>query len=280
MKDLIQPLAVALPAGYLIAALLHGMAFGGERAPHVAAQRAWVLRLTLLVHLVWFLALSESLLSFPVVDIATTLSAIVWTSALLYAFLARSVKHAGSGGVVLGLAALLQLSASAFVNLHPQARVAPPTPPLGAAQILHVSLSVIATASLLLSGVHGTLYLVLFRLMKRRSFGPVFEHLPDLDLLARMTRGAALVGFLCLTIGMNLGIYLAHSEKRPGFNYRETEVVLSILTWLYFGVIAFSSRIRGFTARRASFAAALGLAVLLLSTFLLFFPRLAFHSNL
>jgi hypothetical protein len=29
---MIQPLAVALPAGYLIAALLHGMAFGGERA--------------------------------------------------------------------------------------------------------------------------------------------------------------------------------------------------------------------------------------------------------
>jgi ABC-type uncharacterized transport system permease subunit len=121
---------------------------------------------------------------------------------------------------------------------------------------------------------------VLFRLMKRRSFGAVFEHLPDLDLLARMTRGAALVGFLCLTIGMNLGIWLAHREQRPGFNYRETEVVLSIATWLYFGVIAFSSRIPGFTARRASMAAALGLSVLLLSTFLIFFPRLAFHSNL
>ncbi len=277
---MLQPLAVALPAGYLIAALLHGMAFGGARAPHVAAQRVWVLRLTLVVHILWFAALAESLQSFPVVDIATTLSAIVLASSFLYAFLARSVKHAGSGGVVLGLAALLQLSASAFVNLHPEPRLAPPTPPLGAPQILHVSLSVVATASLLLSGVHGTLYLVLFRLMKRRSFGPVFEHLPDLDLLARMTRGAALVGFLCLTIGMNLGIWLAHRDQRPGFAYRDTEVLLSILTWLYFGVIAFSSRIRGFTARRASFAAALGLAVLLLSTFLLFFPRLAFHSNL
>ena len=143
-----------------------------------------------------------------------------------------------------------------------------------------MTLSVVATASLLLSGVHGTLYLVLYRLMKQRKFGALFEHLPDLDLLARMTRGAALVGFLCLTIGMNIGIYLAHSEQRPGFNYRESEVVLSILTWLYFGVIAFSKRIPGFTARRASMAAAVGLSVLLLSTFLLFFPRLAFHSNL
>jgi ABC-type uncharacterized transport system permease subunit len=273
---MLQPLAVALPAGYLIAALLHGMAFGGARAPHVATQRVWVLRLTLALHVLWFVALGSALQSFPVVDTASTVSAIVLTSAFLYAFLARSVKHAGSGGVVLGLAALLQLSASAFVNLHPVPRAAA----LGAPQIVHVSLSVAATASLLLSGVHGMLYLVLFRLMKQRSFGPIFEHLPDLDLLARMTRGAALVGFLCLTIGMNLGIYLAHRDKQAGFAYRDTEVLLSILTWLYFGVIAFSSRIPGFTARRASFAAALGLSVLLLSTFLLFFPKLAFHSNL
>jgi ABC-type uncharacterized transport system permease subunit len=276
----IQPLAVALPAGYLIASLLHGMAFGGEHAPRVATQRVWQLRLTLALHLAWFAALGSALQSFPVVDIATTLSAIVLTSACLYAFLARSVKHAGSGGVVLGLAALLQLSASAFVDLHPAPRLGPPTPPLGAVQILHVSLSVVATASLLLSGVHGMLYLVLFRLMKRRNFGPVFEHLPDLDLLARMTRGAALVGFLCLTLGMNLGIWLAHRDQHPGFAYRDSEVLLSILVWIYFGVIAFSARIRGFSAQRASLAAALGLALLLLSTFLLFFPRLAFHSSL
>jgi hypothetical protein len=95
-----------------------------------------------------------------------------------------------------------------------------------------------------------------------------------------MTRGAALVGFLCLTLGLNLGIYLAHRDRPSNFAYRDAEVLLSILIWLYFGVIAFSARIRGFTARRASLAAALGLGFLLLSTFLLFFPRLAFHSRL
>ena len=280
MNQWLQPLAVALPAGYIVSALLHGMAFGGERAPRVTRERAWVLRLTLGAHIAWFLALGSALQSFPVVDIASTISAVVLTSAFLYGFLARSVKHAGSGGVVLGLAALLQMCASAFSELDPQPRVGPPTPPLGPPQILHVALSVVATASLLLSGVHGTLYLVLFRLMKRRSFGPVFEHLPDLDLLARMTRGAALAGFLCLTLGLNLGIYLAHRDRPSNFAYRDAEVLLSILVWLYFGVIAFSARIRGFTARRASLAAALGLAFVLLSTFLLFFPRLAFHSRL
>lgn len=276
MNESLQPLAVALPAGYLVAALLHGMAFGGMRAPQVAIQRVWTLRITLVMHVLWFVALGSALASFPVVDIATTLSAVVLTTSFLYGFLARSVKHAGSGGVMLGLAALLQLSASAFVNLHPEPRATP----LGAPQILHVSLSVVATAALLLSGVHGVLYLMLLRLMKQRNFGPLFEHLPDLDLLARMMRGAALAGFLCLTVGMNLGIYMAHQGSHPGFAYRDAEVLLSILIWVYFGVIAFSSWIKGFNARRASLAAALGLLVLLLSTFLIFFPRLAFHSSL
>jgi len=280
MSGLIQPLAVALPVLYLAAAVLHGMAFGGVRAPHVATPRIWLLRLTLLAHVLWFAALGSALRSFPVVDLPTTLSAIVLGSACLYAFLARSVRHAGSGGVVLGLAALLQLCASAAVQLQPEPRLGPPTAALGAPQILHVGLSVIATTSLLLSGVHGALYLVLLRSMKRRSFGPLFEHLPDLELLAHMTRRAALVGFVCLTVGMNLGIWLAHRDQRPGFAYRDAEVLLSILVWIYFGVIAFSARIRGFSARRASLAAALGLAVLLLSSLLVFFPGLAFHSSL
>lgn len=280
MNTFLQPLAVALPAFYLGAAVLHGMAFGGARAPHVATQRIWLLRITLLAHVLWFAALGSALHSFPVVDLPTTLSAIALGSACLYALLARSVKHAGSGGVVLGLAALLQLGASACVDLHPQPRLGPPTAPLGAPQILHVVLSVVATTSLLLSGVHGALYLVLFRLMKRHSFGPLFEHLPDLELLAKMTRRAALVGFVCLTLGLNLGIWLAHRDQHAEFAYRDPEVLLSLLLWVYFGVIACSAKIRGFSARRASLAAALGLAVLLLSSLLLFVPQLAFHSNL
>ena len=57
-------------------------------------------------------------------------------------------------------------------------------------------------------------------------------------------------------------------------------MLLSILLWLHFGVIAFSRYVKGFNARRAALAATGGLIVLLLSLVLVLFPATSFHSGL
>jgi hypothetical protein len=56
-------------------------------------------------------------------------------------------------------------------------------------------------------------------------------------------------------------------------------VFLSLVLWIHFGVIAFSRFIRGFSARRAAFAATGGLIALLLSLLLILFPGMSFHSG-
>jgi hypothetical protein len=292
MNAELHALAVLLPPAYLLGAILHGMAFGGERAPQVAGPRRLVLLGTLLVHIVWFLLRARVLGHFPVSDVWSTLSAIALCAAGLFASIARrttrgadaggspdparAAAYAGTGGIVLGFVFLLQLFASAFGTAAP----APRAGGMGAFQILHAGTSVLAAAALLLSGLHGILYLVLFRQMRARRFGLLFAHLPDLDVLARMTRASALAGFTFLTVGVNVGIAMAHSEKSAGFRYSNPEVLLSIVLWIHFGVIAFSRYIRGFSARRASFAAAGGLVALLLSLALILFPGLSFHSGI
>ena len=275
MRTALQAIGVLLPVGYAIAAVLHGMAFGGARAPQVRGARVLALRATLVLHLALFLARARVVGHFPVSDAWTTVSATGLATAVLYAWLARRVKHAGSGGILLGLVFLFQLSASAFGSFDP----VPRTNGMGSPQVLHAVTSIVAAAALVLSGVHGALYLVLFREMRERRFGALFDHLPDLELLARMTRRAALAGFLGLTVGLNVGIAIAHAEKVDGFAYRDPEVLISLALWIHFGVIAFSGSIRGFSARRASFAAAGGLVVLLLSLLLILVPGVSFHSQ-
>jgi ABC-type uncharacterized transport system permease subunit len=271
----IQALQVLLPVLYALCAILHGMAFGGERAPKVGAPRRSLLRITLVVHALVFVLRGLEIHQFPIDDLWTTVSAIAFSTALLHAAIARTAGHAGSGGVVLGLVFVFQLFASAFGAFVPHARPGG----MGPWQISHVATSCIASAALVLSGVHGVLYLILFREMRERRFGALFGHLPDLDLLAKMTRRAALVGFIGLLIGLNVGIALAHAEKIPGFDYTHPEVLFSLVLWVYFGVIAFSQKIPGFSARRASYAAAGGLVALLLSILLVLLPH-SFHSAL
>ena len=275
MKTALQALNVLLPSCWMLCALLHGMAFGGPSAPNVVGIRRWALRATLLLHVMAFALLWRTVDHFPVSDTWTTLSAVALSTAALYAWIARSTRHAGSGGIVLGLVFLLQLVASAFNNPVPGTRAGN----TDAFQVAHVSTSVLAASSLVLSGVHGLLYLILFRRMRERRFGALFQHLPSLDVLARMTRRAALAGFAFATVGLNLGIVLAHARKVEGFDYADPHVILTLVLWIHFGVIAFSERIRGITAHRASFAATAGLVVLLGSLFLTLFPGLTFHST-
>lgn len=285
MSTIMRALSVGLPPAYMLAAFLHGMAFGGPRAARVAAPRRAVLLATIGVHAIYFALRARELRHFPVSDVWSTLSAVALGAAALQAWITRSPQRAdpdarvpsqaGTGGVVLGIVFLIQLIASAFAPA-----VALPRPGgMGAYQILHVATSVLAAAALVLSGVHGILYLVLFREMRERRFGTLFAHLPNLDILARMTRSAALAGFLFLTIGLNVGIAIAHAQDAPGFRYGAPEVLLSLVLWIHFGVIAFSRFIRGFSAWRASFAAAGGLVALLLSLLLILFPGMSFHSG-
>jgi ABC-type uncharacterized transport system permease subunit len=276
MSTMIQALGVLLPVLYALCAILHGMAFAGERAPKVGGLRRNLLRVALVVHATYFLLCGLEIGQFPINDLGTTVSAIAFSTAALYALVARLTRHPGSGGIALGLVFLAQLCASAFGPIQPHARESG----MGPFQIAHVATSVIASAALVLSGVHGALYILLLREMRERRFGALFDHLPSLDLLATMTRRAALFGFIGLTVGLNVGIGLAHAEKSPGFAYSNPEVLASLLLWAHFGVIAFSQRIRGFGARRAAYAAAGALVALFLVSLVLAFLPHSFHSRI
>ncbi len=261
----LQALAVALPPIYAAAAL--GFAAGRS------TWATWALRAALTLHVADFLLRTSLLGHFPVVDLWTTVSACAFATAALWAIVARDAAHTGSGGLVLGLVAALQIAASSGVPLAPQ----PKPSGMSALAVTHVATSCVALAALFLSGVHGVLWLALFRSMRARRFSAFFERLPNLDTLAKMTRRAALLGFLGLTVGLNVGIGIAHAENAPGFDYRHPEVLVSLVLWLHFGVIAFSQKIPGLGARRASFAAAGGLVAALASVVLLLFPH-HFHG--
>jgi ABC-type uncharacterized transport system permease subunit len=276
VSALLQALTVQLPPLYLVAALLHGMSFAGERAPRVVGWRRCVAGLLLVLHGAWFVVYAERVQAFPVDDLGSTISAVVLCTFVLQLVLSRWTGHGGSSAIVLSILACAQVVAASVSDL----RALPHTGSDHVFGIVHIATSVLALAALVLSGIHGLLYLVLLRQMKERTFGVLFRGLPHLDILARMTRGAALAGFVGLTVGLNVGIALAHMEYESGFRYRAAEVAFSIFLWLYFGGIALSVFIRGFNARRASWAAAAGLALLILSLVLALIPGSTFHSRL
>ncbi len=262
-----------LPVLYCAASLLYAMHFGGPMAPVVRLPRRVVVAAALGTH-VGLLALhAVSSRSFPASEFWTTTSAVALGLGLLFLFTRRRVEDEGAGFLVFGVVALMQLCASAFGPLEPR--------PIGAAadflSISHATTSVLAGSAVMLSGLHGSLYLLVMRRMRRGSFGPLVEHMPDLRTLALLTRRAALAGFLLLTVGVNLGIAWAHATDIPDFGYTDHWVLAMFVLWIHFGIVAFSRSIRGFSAQRASFAAALGLAIFLIAGLVSLLPHGSFH---
>jgi len=276
MRTALQALFVLLPALYLGVTVLFAMSFAGDKAPPIARTRNWAFRLLLAVHLTLFAVHWSAAGGFAITTTWILVSAVAFTTAALYGLITWRTEQAPVGAIVLVVVGVMQLASSAFGDLAPVAREA--TNADRTRLLVHATTSVLATSALVLSGIYGFVHLLLFRQMRRRRFGPLFKELPHLQLLAKTTRRAALAGFLFMTVGVNVGIWQAHADAVEGFKYGDPQVLLTLAIWVHFGVIAFSRQIRGLSARRASFAAAAGLIVLILTLLLTLLPSATFHS--
>ena len=271
-QALIQALAVALPSLYLFLGVLYGMSFAGDREPPIHRARRALMLSTIALHAGLFALLSDASGGFPRLDVWLSFSAVCLGMVSVFSLVTVRNQQPTVAAIVFIAAFLLQLSSSMFGPLRALTERGPST----ISTIMHVLTVVLASAAVMLSGLYGFLYLLLFRQMRRQTFGALFRQLPDLRQLAMMTRLSALTGLL---LGVNVGIAMAHSRGVEGFGYTDSFVLSMLAICIHFGLIAFSKRIPGITANRASWAAVGGLMLLLgalVASALI--PEASFHS--
>lgn len=271
---LVQSLNVLLPCGYLFVAMLFAMAFAGGAEPRISRLRRPLLWILTVLHVGLFVVHGRAIGGFPKFDGWLNVSAVALATVVLFVLVTLRRPQPTVGAIVLLTTGVLQMIASMFGSMTP----VPAEQPVSAATAAHVVTASLASASVVLSGLYGFLYLLLLRQMKRQTFGALFQRLPDLTQLAFMTRRAALVGFIGLALGVNVGIGIGHAKNVSDFAYLDPTTLLILGVWVHFGLIAFSRRIRGITAQRASWAAVGGFTVLLGALFLLLVPGATFHA--
>ncbi len=271
---MIQFLSVTLPCLYLALAGMCAGAFFSQREIGLSVARRSVLGIALAAHVGLISARFAAVDGMPQLGGWLALSPLALVVVVMFLGLGQREKGGlATSAMVYSLCFLLQWGSSAFGELSVGAADDRPAAFYG----VHVASILVASAALVLSGVHGALYLALYRTMRQRKFGRVFDGLPSLGELARQMRRAAAIAFVLLAVGVNGGIWWAHASHVPGFHYRDPLVLLLIALMVHFGVVAFSGVIPGLTAKRASWAAALGLIALLVSLGFSLLPH-GFHT--
>lgn len=200
----------------------------------------------------------------PLVGLAPSLASLSLLVGLAFCLLA-ALRAGGAIGLLLApIAALLQGLAS-LIGIEPAGE-----PPVfrGPWLLLHIVLSFVGYAGLVVAAAASLMYLLQFRQLKRKRFGAVFQFFPDLETLDRINGRALLAGFAALTLGLLVGGAWTLSF---GPSPRPAQVVWGVLTWVVF-VAALRGRAgRGGVGRKSAWLSVVGFGTVLLAYLVLKF---------
>lgn len=273
---MIQFLGVLLPLGYVATLLLHGMAFGGPKAPKVYRLRRGATCGLLLMHGSFLWLLGERLGHLPVSGPWLTVSCSAFSLLLLYMLLRAITRTPPSTGLpVLALGAFLQFVASAGIDFDPSGAAREQSPFF----VFHAVAAILAVVAMVLSGLYGLLYVLLLKSIRDRRFGAFFRRMPDLGQLASLNRAAAGLGFILLTLGLNVGIWWAHTGAVENLDYLSYEVWPALVLWVTFGLVSVSGWLRLINARNAAWVSVIASGLVLLTTIILFLPISGIHGQ-
>ncbi|HEX4575377.1 MAG TPA: cytochrome c biogenesis protein CcsA [Gemmatimonadales bacterium] len=136
-----------------------------------------------------------------------------------------------------------------------------PTAAPSAWSTLHITASILGLALLALAFIAAALYLLQFRALKAKRFGPVFRLFPPLERLDQLNYLALVLGFPAVTLGVLLGYGVRYAG---GVAVDPAQVVWGTLTWLLLGWTVGVRVVRHWAGRRAAFASIASFTAVLL----------------
>ena len=193
----------------------------------------------------------------PFMGVAPTLSMLALFLALSQVA-SEAAFRASAVGVFTGPLATGLIGLALLIGLAPEAR-----PVVGRSpwSILHITISILGLAMLALAFIAAALYLLQFRELKARRFGPVFRLFPPLERLDQLNHLALVLGFPTVTLGVLLGFGVRYGGGAP---VDAAQVVWGMLTWVVLGWAVGVRVVRHWAGRRAAFASIASFTAVLL----------------
>lgn len=267
-------LNLLLPLLYLAVLGLYAADFFNS-TPRLQQSKRYVLYLTVGLHFL-YLALQTFLhRSLPIAGLYQAMSTIALTLTVAYLFIEFSTQESSTGAFVLGVAFLFQMLSSLLVSvsISVEARVSSPM------LAMHILAALLGYSAISIAGVYGVLYIALFRQIQMNRFGMLFERLPNLETLEKMSLYAVRFGFVFLSLAFIMGaLWIPESQGR--FRFGDAKLLGLIVVWLVYGISLLLRARLGWQGKRMAMMLALSFLFSFLAiTALNFFSPRFHHLN-
>ncbi len=238
MRTLISIIEILLPVLYFSTIWAYARAFfsGVKTAESLKTP---LLYSTVILHFLYIILRTTEYDHPPITSVFEILSLIAFTIAVVYTFIEFKTKNTSTGYFILIIPFFFQIISSLFIKENSE------VPALLRSNLLgfHVTSALLGYAAITISAVYGFLYLMLYHNIKSSQFGLIYNRLPNLEMLERMSFTATVFGFLLLTVAIVVG--LVWMPKVFGnIPYTDPKLFGTIAIWLIYAV--------GLTAKKAA----------------------------
>lgn len=261
-----------LPLLYLVAFVLYITEFFKNDFALLRAKR-YALAAVSVIHFMYLGLLTFFYGSLPIANVYQLMTTVAFTLVVVYLFIELSTGESSTGSFMLLAVLTFQSISSLFLFSASPAALSVSSPLLS----LHIITAILGYSAVAIAGVYSSLYMVLLRQIQANRFGTLFDRLPNLETLEKMSLHAVRFGFIFLSFAFIAGVlWIPSSQGR--FHFTDAKLIGLIMVWLIYGISLLLRERLGWQGQRMAVLLTLGFLFSFLSMTVLnlFSPR--FHS--
>lgn len=263
---------VVLPAAYAVVVWTYGKAFFGDLS-WAKAAKSHLLQSVLALHFLFLVSRTIEFNHPPVTTIFEILTVLAFCVALAYWIIEIRAHSTETGYFILNIAFFFQFVSSIFIRDLLEVPEILRSSFFG----LHVASALLGYSAITISAVYGFLYLMLYHRIKASKFGVIYEKLPNLETLERMSYTGFKMAFLFLGVAILVG-FLWLPQTFLEVSYIDPKLVGTIVLWLLYGGGILAKRVGDWRGRRVMILSVCGFWITIFSMSIVNIWFTGFHS--
>lgn len=229
MLATIEFLNIALPVLYLFAFGVYAYDFFAEKNLLINAKRIFLF-ITLFVHIFYLLLRTMEYDHTPITSKFEIFSLLAFSICFSYFILELLTDIRGTGLFIIFFSVVFQTTSTLFIEHEYVVPDVLRNRLLG----LHVISAMLGYSGITISAVYGVLFLMLYKNLKANKFGLIFNRLPSLEILEKLSFYSLVIGFTLLSVAIVIGVIWLPSAF-PDFSYTDPKIIGTAIVWFVYG---------------------------------------------
>ena len=265
-------LNILLPFLYLVTFSVYLYDFFQDKKVLTNSKRIFLF-FTIITHCFYLLMRTIEFDHTPITNKFEIFTLLACTIAISYFLLELLTDVRGTGAFIIFFSLIFQIVSSLFIE-HDYI-----VPEILRNRLLgtHVISAIFGYSGITISAVYGILFLLLYKNLKANKFGLIFNRLPSLEILEKLSFYSLVIGFVLLTIAIVIGIVWLPSAF-PHFSYGDPKLVGTAFVWVIYGTGIASKLIANWYGKKIIIFSLCGFVLAMLSLILTSTLGNTFHA--